>query len=86
LFSTFLCDRPAHPLFPHQTKKIDGISVMFCICEPFIGRFAAYLAQEVGKNCILLSQEREENSLPPYAAQIELAATISCMGSQASKR
>ena len=47
-------------------------------CEPLIGRSEAYPVQEVGEKRLFPGQKREENSLPPYASQVELAATIYC--------
>ncbi len=66
----------------HSQKQI----VSLCHCEALIGRSEAYLVQEVEEKRLFPGQKREENSLPSYAAQIELAATISCALSQASKR
>src|SRR5258708_35515611 len=38
------------------------------LCEPFRGRFAAYLVQEVGEKRTFPGYECEENLLLPYAA------------------
>jgi hypothetical protein len=44
------------------------------------------IVQEVGKKRIFPGYGCEENLVPPYAAQNELAATISCITFQTSKR
>lgn len=55
-------------------------------CARYGGRFAAYIVQEVGEKRVFLGYGCEENSLTPYAAQNELAATISRITFQTSKR
>jgi hypothetical protein len=54
--------------------------------EAYCGRIAAYLVQKVSEGRIFSRQGWKEKSLPPYAVQIELAATIFCTTFQTSKR